>query len=294
MGTEWPWKATNEKYKSGTELIDTLIETRANGGNLLLNVGPKPNGTIPDEQDARLREIALWNFVNGEAIRDVRPWVVTNENDVWFTERKNEETVYAFITHDEHWRLGDSKIITLRSVRATPQTSMSVLGQSDEVVEYKPDVKPRTTWKQDNNGLHITAYRAQRLYTDRSWPNPVVVKMTSVEAAMRPPQVTTLRAQWDSSKNTETLHGSLIEMGNAEQVKVGFQFRVKKDGTDLSEKIEPWTDLPTSVKKSAGEFTYSLPGLLPGHDYEFRAQVKHPPLTLYGQEKTFRTSDITE
>jgi alpha-L-fucosidase len=195
MGTEWPWKATNEHYKSGTELINTLIETRAKGGNLLLNIGPKPNGAIPDEQDARLREIALWNFVNGEAIREVRPWVITNENNVWFTKAKNDATVYAFITGDRHWRLGDAKTITLRSVRATPQTTMSVLGQSDEIVEYKPDVKPKTTWTQDANGLHITAYRAQRLYTDRSWPNPAVLKMTHVEAAMKPPQVVTLRAE---------------------------------------------------------------------------------------------------
>lgn len=291
MGTEWPWKATNEQYKSGTELIDTLIETRAKGGNLLLNIGPKPNGTIPEEQDARLREISLWNFVNGEAIRDVRPWVVTNEKDVWFTKRKDEDTVYAFITHDEHWRLGDPKTITLRSVRATPETTMSVLGQSDELVEYKPDVKPRTTWTEDNAGLHIIAYRAQRLYTDRRWPNPVVVKMTHVQAAMRPPQVSTLHAQWNSPTGTETLNGSLIEIGNVEQVKVGFQYRVKKDGTDLSEKIEPWTDLPTSERTAAGGFVYSLTGLTPNHEYEFRAQVQHPLLTMYGREKTFRTSD---
>jgi len=294
MGTEWPWKATNEHYKSGTELINTLIETRAKGGNLLLNIGPKPNGTIAEEQDARLREIALWNFVNGEAIRDVRPWVVTNENNVWFTKRKSEETVYAFLTHDEHWRLGDPKTITLRSVRATPQTTVSVLGQSDELVEYKPDVKPKTTWTQDSSGLHVTAYRAQRLYTDRRWPNPVVVKMTNVEPAMRPPQVTTLRAQWNSAGATETLHGSLTNMGDVEQVQVGFQFRLKKGGTDLSEQTEPWTDLPTGPKTATGEFTYSLRGLTGNREYEFRAQVKHPLLTMYGQEKTFRTSGTAQ
>ena len=290
MGTEWPWKATNEQYKSGTELIDTLIETRAKGGNLLLNVGPKPDGTIPEEQDARLREIALWNFVNGEAVRDVRPWVITNENNVWFTKRNNEDTVYAFITHEEHWRLGDAKTITLRSIRVTPQTSVSVLGQSDGMVEYKPDVKPKTTWTQDSSGLHVTAYRAQRLYTDRRWPNPLVVKLTHVEAALQPPQVSTANAEWNAATSTETLHGNLMNLGGVGEVKVGFQFRVKKDGTDLSERTEPWTDLPTTARKAIGEFTYSLSGLAPDREYEFRAQVQHPLLTMYGQEKTFRTS----
>jgi alpha-L-fucosidase len=233
--------------------------------------------------------MALWNFVNGEAIREVRPWVVTNEKNVWFTKKKDEGTVYAFITHEEHWRLGEPKTITLRSVRATAQTTMSVLGQSDEMVEYKPDVKPRTTWSEDASGLHITAYRAQRLYTDRSWPNPLVVKMTLVEAAMMPPQVTTVRAEWNAADAVETLHGNLANMGNVEEVEAGFQFRVKKDGTDLSERTEPWTDLPTAARKATGEFEYVLRGLTPNREYEFRAQVKHPLLTIYGLEKTFRT-----
>ena len=146
MGTEWPWKATNEKYKSGTELIDILIETRAKGGNLLLNIGPKPDGTVPEEQDARLREIALWNFVNGEAIKDVRPWVITNEGNIWFTRNQQTNTVYAFLTKMEPWRLGDAKTVTLRSLKSNPNTRISVLGQSDQIVEYRPTVKPKTTW----------------------------------------------------------------------------------------------------------------------------------------------------
>lgn len=290
MGTEWPWKATNEKYKSGTQLIDTLIETRAKGGNLLLNIGPKPDGSIAPEQDARLREIALWNFVNGEAIREIRPWVVTNEKNVWFTRRRDEPTVYAFITGEPGWRLGDAKTITLRSVHATPKTAVSVLGQSDEIVEYKPEVKPKTSWKEDAAGLHIQVYRAQRLYTDRSWPDPVVLKITNAEAGMTPPQVTTLRAEWNPAAAVEMLHGSLDGLGNVPQVEAGFQFRVKKDGTDLSERTEPWTDLPVTARAATGEFTYSLSGLTPGRDYEFRAQVRHPLLTVYGVEKTFRTS----
>jgi alpha-L-fucosidase len=94
MGTEWPWKPTNEIYKSATELIEILIETRAKGGNLLLNIGPKPDGEIAIEQESRLREIALWNFVNGESIKNVRPWVITNENNIWFTRHKDSNTVY--------------------------------------------------------------------------------------------------------------------------------------------------------------------------------------------------------
>ena len=85
----------------------TLVETRAKGGNLLLNVGPKPDGELPIEQEERLREIALWMTVNHEAIYAVRPWVITNEGDVWFTKRKDASIVYAIVTGDrwEIWRM---------------------------------------------------------------------------------------------------------------------------------------------------------------------------------------------
>jgi alpha-L-fucosidase len=108
---------------------------------------------------------------------------------------------------------------------------------------------------------------------------------------MTPPEVITLTADWDAHAGRETLHGNLAAMGNAERVEVGFQYRIKKDGTDLSERIEPWTDLPINTRTRTGEFTYTLEGLTPGRVYEFRAQVKHPLLTMYGQEKTFRTSE---
>ncbi|MFC1760562.1 alpha-L-fucosidase [Planctomycetota bacterium] len=73
MGTQWQYKPTNEDYKDGAELIAKLIEIRAKGGNFLLNVGPKPNGQIPIQQEERLREVGLWMFVNEKAVKAVRP-----------------------------------------------------------------------------------------------------------------------------------------------------------------------------------------------------------------------------
>ena len=285
MGTEWPWKATNENYKSGTELIDIMIETRAKGGNLLLNIGPKPDGDIAIEQESRLREIALWNFVNGESLKAVRPWVITNENNIWFTRGKDSNTVYAFLTRMSPWKLGEAKTITLRSVRSTAVTQVSVLGQTDSVVEYRPEVIPKTSWKQDDAGLHITAYRAQRLYTDRRWPNPLVLKITNAVPGLTPPQVETGAAEWNAASRTATLHARLVNLGNVAQVDVGFQYREKKGGTDLSEKTEPWADLPDAARTSPGEFSYALSGLVPGRLYEYRARVRHPLITMYGQEK---------
>jgi len=183
MGTQWQFKPS-EEYKSATRLIEMLVETRAKGGNLLLNVGPHPEGEIPFEQERRLRELGLWVFVNHEAIYEVRPWVVTNEGNVWYTKAKGADTVYAIVT-GAPWEYGRPVTITLKGVRATERTDIEVLGQSGRVLEYKPGINPRAVWKQGEDGLRITAMRAQRLTNDRSWPHPVVLRITHAAAPGR-------------------------------------------------------------------------------------------------------------
>ena len=85
-------------------------------------------------------------------------------------------------------------------------------------------------------------------------------------------------------------HGRLENLGNVPQVEVGFQYRLKKGGTDLSEKTEPWTDAAVSPRSARGEYSFELRNLDPNREYEFRAAVHHPLITTYGREKTFRTA----
>jgi alpha-L-fucosidase len=51
-----------------------LVDVVSKNGNLLLNVGPKPDGTIPEEAQRILQEVGAWLKVNGEAIYGSRPW----------------------------------------------------------------------------------------------------------------------------------------------------------------------------------------------------------------------------
>jgi alpha-L-fucosidase len=284
MGREWNYMPANDVYKTGGQLISTLVETRAKGGNLLLNVGPKPDGELPVEQEERLREIALWMFVNGEAIYGVRPWVVTNERDYWFTKKKDEDTLYVVVKEKERWKYGEWKEIVLKSVRAGDNTQASVLSQNDKVLEYQPGVIPKTTWKQESDGLHVRANNALRLYTDRKWPNPVVLKLTNVKPALKPPRVETIRGRWDNSSRTATFEGDLKDLGNASSLEVGFEYR-DITGQDVNERTDSWTAVPVGVRSAAGAFRMEVRDLTPGRDYEVRALVKHPLLTLYGLEK---------
>lgn len=282
MGNEWPYKPSDD-YKSAGELISTLIETRAKGGNLLLNVGPKPDGELPIQEEDRLRELGLWMFVNGEAIHGVRPWVVTNENDYWFTRRRDENTLYVIVKEKERWKFGDWKDIVLRSVKAGPNTTVSVLGQNDKVLEYRPDVTPKTTWKQAADGFHIRAMRAQRLYTDRKWPHPVVLKVTNVTPAMTAPKVETVFVRYEAGSRAVAAEGNLVEMGQAASVEVGFQYKATT-GMDLNERSGAWVNAATMVTRSAaGTFSATL-ALKPGF-YDVRAVCRHPLMTVYGKER---------
>lgn len=182
LGTQWQFKPTHENYKSGTQLIEMLIETRAKGGNLLLNVGPEPSGVIPFEQERIIRELGLWLFINGEAIYKVRPAHLVREGDIWFTrDAKDPKTVYAFITNNPDWRRGKRKKFVLKSLRATSATQISVLGHAGKVLEYSPKTDPSPKFEQKEDGLHMDIMRAQRIYNNSKWPNPVVVKLTAVE-----------------------------------------------------------------------------------------------------------------
>jgi alpha-L-fucosidase len=110
--------------------------------------------------------------------------VVTNEQNTWFTKKKDEDTVYAVVK--ERWRRGEWKEMVLRSVRATAQTEVSVLGQNDRRLEYQERVDPKTTFHQESDGLHIRAMRTQRLQDNSQWPNPAVLKITNAKPSLTP------------------------------------------------------------------------------------------------------------
>jgi alpha-L-fucosidase len=282
MGTAWQYQPRNEVYKSGYELIRLLYETRAKGGNLLLNVGPKPDGELAIEQEERLRELALWMFVNGEAIYGVRPWVITNEQNIWFTKKKDESTIYAVVA--EPWKRGDWKELVLRSVRATDRTVASVLGQNDQVYEYTATI-PKTTWKQEPDGLHVRAMFAQRLQDNSKWPNPVVLKITNVQPAFTPPRVETGTATRAGSG--VALTATLQSFGDSGAVEVAFEYRSLK-GLDVNVRVGAWSATPFRRMEKAGAFSAEVPGWAAGEPYEFRAVVKHPVLTMYGDSKRVR------
>ncbi len=69
----------NEDYKSSTYLLGELIDIVSKNGCLLLNIGPRADGTIPDEARSILEDMGSWLAANGEALFDTRPWTIYGE-----------------------------------------------------------------------------------------------------------------------------------------------------------------------------------------------------------------------
>jgi alpha-L-fucosidase len=130
--------------------------------------------------------------------------------------------------------------------------------------------------------LAITAWKAQRLYTDRKWPNPVVLKITNVSSSIVPPQITTLSSSREGVARAAILTGRLESLGNATTVEVGFQYRAKRVVRNTEE--NRWQELKFVAKSEPGAYSLTVDGLEAGRDYEFRAVVKHPLVTIFGRE----------
>lgn len=80
MSRNWGYVKADTVYKSPEKLIGLLVDAVSKGGNLLLNVGPTPEGIIKAENLSRMAEIGNWLKTNSEAVYGTKPWKVYGEN----------------------------------------------------------------------------------------------------------------------------------------------------------------------------------------------------------------------
>lgn len=163
----------NHVYKKPGQIICDMIGIVSKNGCLLLNVGPKADGTIPDEEANILREIGAWLAINGEAIYGTRPWKRFGEGPTQIA--------------DGHFTDGDAKKFTREDIRFTTKENnlyallltkpeQSVIITSLPPAEFPAENIKNITllgmnvplqWKQDENGL--TVMLPEVISGDHAW-----------------------------------------------------------------------------------------------------------------------------
>lgn len=127
---QWAWKP-NDQMKSLKECLAIISKTAGGNGNLLLNVGPMPDGRIEARQATRLREIGDWIKLNGEAIYSTKggPYEPTSN---YATTRKGNN-IYLHVIKT------DTNVVTLKNIPDREIKNAHVLGGEKIKIENAAD-----------------------------------------------------------------------------------------------------------------------------------------------------------
>lgn len=105
MNNTWGYSITDKNYKSGDELIRRLVKAAGMNANFLLNIGPRPDGQLPDEAVERLRHIGAFMDANSSTIYDTRGGCVPPQD--WGVTTQRGRTLFIHILNKEK----DGKVV---------------------------------------------------------------------------------------------------------------------------------------------------------------------------------------
>jgi alpha-L-fucosidase len=113
MNGMWGYKVVDQNYKSAKTLVRYLVSTAAKGANLLLNVGPQPNGELPEVAIERMKAMGEWMAKNGESVYGTVAGDIP-QHDWGCTTRKGDKLyVHIFeLDHDVLYLPYEGKVIS--------------------------------------------------------------------------------------------------------------------------------------------------------------------------------------
>jgi alpha-L-fucosidase len=134
MGGGWSY-SFNPEFRSSRDLIHLLSDIVSKGGNLLLNIGPGPDGTWYDEAYVRLKEMGDWLKINGEAIYGTHTVAPYFQDDLRFT-RQKDGSVYVIKLLKENETAAD---ISFKGITPSKKAKISIVGVPSSNLKWKKE-----------------------------------------------------------------------------------------------------------------------------------------------------------
>ncbi len=143
MGNSWSY-VPGDHYKSTQNIVQLLVKIVSRGGNLLMNIGPGPDGDWDPEAYKRLAGIGDWIKINGEGIYNSKAIAPYSAGNIYFTKNKDKSSIYAFM-------LSDKEAVTLPFMLNFP---LNQLKKVKNVVLLGSNQKLK--WKTNADGIAVT------------------------------------------------------------------------------------------------------------------------------------------
>jgi alpha-L-fucosidase len=147
-------------YKEPAAIIHHLVDIVSKNGCLLLNVGPKPDGTIPEEEQVILREIGQWLKVNGEAIYGTRPWHIFGEGPTQIPAGQFSDNEVTFTGQDIRFTTKGDKLFAITLGETEDQVEIKSLAGEKITGVSMPGYPGSLLWSQTETGLIIDIPKA--------------------------------------------------------------------------------------------------------------------------------------
>ncbi len=171
----------NNSYKTSTQIIRSLVDIVSKNGRLLLNIGPKADGTIPYEDESILLEIGRWLKINGEAIYESKLWRKSGEGSVNVTEGQFADNEGAPYTSEDIRFTAKGDCIYAICLNMQNKDTICIKSLAEADASSKPNFHgiiksvevlghEKCQYNRDEEGLHVTT---DLIETDK----PVVFKI---------------------------------------------------------------------------------------------------------------------
>lgn len=157
------WSYTRDlTIKSSRRVLHDFIDIVSKNGQLLLNISPRADGSIPDDQRDVLLDLGAWLERNGEAIYDTRPWRVFGEGPTRLSRGGGFVKAVEYTPADIRFTMrGDDVLYVISLGRPQGRLTVQSLGTNLSLYEGEIDAisligsGETVAWERDASGLHI-------------------------------------------------------------------------------------------------------------------------------------------